>query len=200
MSGIIHGMGHSREDKARSHQRIVEIAARRFRESGTTGPGVAELMQAAGLTHGGFYKHFGSRDDLVAEAVQRALGENDGVLAELLDQADDPLVAFVDWYASAAHRDNPGSGCAVVALGADVPRSDERVQQAYTARVQRYLTLLEGLLGDRRRAAAALSTLVGSVLVARGVGPGALSEEILAAARDAVTSSRTGAVGAAEAE
>jgi TetR/AcrR family transcriptional regulator, transcriptional repressor for nem operon len=82
----------------------------------------------------------------------------------------------------------------VVALGADVPRSDPRVQAAYTAQVQRYLTLLEGLLGDRRRAAAALGTLVGSVLVARAVGPGALSEEILAAARDAVTTSaRAGA-------
>ena len=71
MSGIIHGMGHSREDKARSHQRIVEIAARRFRESGTTGPGVAELMQEAGLTHGGFYKHFGSRDELIGRASCR---------------------------------------------------------------------------------------------------------------------------------
>ena len=194
MSGIIHGMGHSREDKARSHQRIVEIAARRFRESGTTGPGVAELMQAAGLTHGGFYKHFGSRDDLVAEAVQRALVENEGVLAGLLAEADDPLVALVNWYASAEHRDGPGSGCAVVALGADVPRSDPRVQAAYTAQVQRYLARLESLLGDRRRAAAALGTLVGSVLVARAVGPGELSEEILEAARDAVTASaRAGA-------
>ena len=189
MSGIIHGMGHSREDKARSHQRIVEIAARRIRESGTSGPGVADLMRAAGLTHGGFYKHFGSRDDLVAEAVQQALAENDGVLGTLLSEASDPLATFVDWYTSAEHRDSPGTGCAVVSLGADVPRSDLRVQAAYAAQVQRYLDRLEGLLGDRRRAAAALSTLVGSVLVARAVGPGALSEEILQAARDAVTTS-----------
>ena len=65
-------MGHSRDDKARSHERIVEIAAARLRESGTAGPGVAELMKAAGLTHGGFYRHFKSRDDLVAAAVERA--------------------------------------------------------------------------------------------------------------------------------
>ena len=175
-------MGHSREDKARSHQRIVEIAARRFRESGTTGPGVAELMQAAGLTHGGFYKHFGSRDDLVAEAVQRALVENEGVLAVCWPRRTTRWSPVVDWYASAEHRDGPGTGCAVVALGADVPRSDPRVQAAYTAQVQRYLARLESLLGDRRRAAAALGTLVGSVLVARAVGPGALSEEILEAA------------------
>lgn len=191
MSSIIHHMGHSREDKARSHQRIVEIAARRFRESGLDGPGVAELMQAAGLTHGGFYKHFGSRDDLVAEAVQRALTEREAEVTTLLDDAADPLAAFVDWYASTEHRDSPGAGCGVVALGADAARANPRVRAAYTAQVQRYLDRLEALLGDRQRAAAALGTLVGSVLVARAVGPGPLSEEILRAARTAVTASRT---------
>src|SRR4029079_9957241 len=83
MSSIIHGMGHSREDKARSHERIVEIAAARLRESGTAGPGGGELMKEAGLTHGGFYKHFGSRDDLVAEAVERALRENEEFMTTL---------------------------------------------------------------------------------------------------------------------
>jgi TetR/AcrR family transcriptional regulator, transcriptional repressor for nem operon len=189
MSGIIHVMGHSRDDKARSHERIVEIAAARLRESGTAGPGVAELMKAAGLTHGGFYKHFGSRDDLVAEAVERALRDNEGFMTTLTAGAADAhaaLRAFVDWYTSAEHRDAPGAGCAVVAFGADAPRADERVRTAYTGQVQRYLMHLEALLGDRRRAAAALSTLVGAVLVARGVGPGELSDEILARARESV--------------
>ena len=131
MSAIIHVMGHSRQDKARNHERVVEIAAVRMRESGTAGPGVAELMQEAGLTHGGFYKHFGSRDDLVAEAVTRAMTDNDAAVTELLAGADDPLAAFVDWYAAAAHRDAPGTGCAVVALGADAPRADPRVRAAY---------------------------------------------------------------------
>src|SRR5690348_3114780 len=170
MSSIIHGMGHSREDKARSHERIVEIAAARLRESGTAGPGVAELMKEAGLTHGGFYKHFGSRDDLVADAADPR----------------DALETFVDWYASPEHRDSPAAGCAVVAFGADAPRADRRVRTAYTGQVERYLTHLETLLGDRERAAAALSTLVGAVLVARGIGPGELSDEILAAARETV--------------
>jgi TetR/AcrR family transcriptional repressor of nem operon len=196
MSSIIHHMGHSREDKARSHQRIVDIAARRFRESGLDGPGVAELMKEAGLTHGGFYKHFGSRDDLVAEAVQRALTEREAEVADLMEAAADPLAAFVDWYASVEHRDGPGTGCGVVALGADAARADPRVRAAYAGQVRRYLDRLETLLGDRRRAAAALGTLVGSVLVARAVGPGPLSEEILAAARDAVTGSRASGVDA----
>jgi TetR/AcrR family transcriptional repressor of nem operon len=164
MSSIIHGMGHSRDDKARSHERIVEIAAARLRESGTTGPGVAE-------------------------AVERALRENEGFVTTLTAGAADARTAlelFVDWYTSAEHRDTPGAGCAVVAFGADAPRADQRVRAAYAGQVERYLTHLEALLGDRARAAAALSTLVGAVLVARGIGPGASSEEILAAAREAV--------------
>jgi TetR/AcrR family transcriptional repressor of nem operon len=189
MSRIIHVMGHSRDEKARSHERIVEIAAARLRESGTAGPGVAELMKAAGLTHGGFYKHFDSRDDLVAEAVERALGDNEGFMTTLMAGAADEHAAlglFVDWYTSAEHRDTPSAGCAVVAFGADAPRADERVRAAYTGQVQRYLVHLEALLGDREWAATALSTLVGAVLVARAVGPGELSDEVLAAARGSV--------------
>jgi TetR/AcrR family transcriptional repressor of nem operon len=189
MSSIIHGMGHSRDDKARSHERIVEIAAARLRESGTAGPGVAELMKAAGLTHGGFYKHFGSREDLVAEAVERALRDNEGFVTALTAGAADARTAlelFVNWYASAEHRDTPSAGCAVVAFGADAPRADPRVRASYAGQVERYLAHLEALLGDRSRAAAALSTLVGAVLVARGIGPGELSDEILAAAREGV--------------
>jgi TetR/AcrR family transcriptional repressor of nem operon len=189
MSGIIHVMGHSRDDKARSHERIVGIAAARLRESGTAGPGVAELMKAAGLTHGGFYKHFDSRDDLVAEAVDRALRDNDGFMTTLRAGAADAHAAlglFVDWYTSAEHRDTPGAGCAVVSFGADAPRADQRVRMAYIGQVQRYLVHLEALLGDRKRAAAALSALVGAVLVARAVGPCELSDEILAAARESV--------------
>jgi TetR/AcrR family transcriptional regulator, transcriptional repressor for nem operon len=189
MSSIIHVMGHSRDDKARSHERIVEIAAARMRESGTAGPGVAELMKAAGLTHGGFYKHFDSRDELVAEAVERALHDNEGVMAGLVAGATDARAAlelFVDWYTSAEHRDTPGSGCAVVSFGADAPRADQRVRSSYTGQVQRYLVHLEELLGDRKRAVTALSTLVGAVLVARAVSPGELSDEILAGARESV--------------
>src|SRR6476619_8569196 len=156
MSPIIHGMGHSRDDKARSHERIVEIAAARLRESGTAGPGVAELMKAAGLTHGGFYKHFGSRDDLVAEAVERALADSEPRLVEIAAGAEDPLAAFADAYVSTAHRDDPASGCGVAALGTDMPRVGGPAQEAYRAQVERYLAHLEPLLGgddDARRRA-----------------------------------------------
>ena len=121
-------MRHSREEKARTHERIVELASQRIRESGMESPGVAEIMQAAGLTHGGFYKHFDSRDDLIAEAAERAYEAADRTVHELTDDAEDPLGAFVDWYVSARHRDDPGAGCPVVALGDDVQRGNERVR------------------------------------------------------------------------
>jgi TetR/AcrR family transcriptional repressor of nem operon len=187
-------MRNSKEDMARNHERIVEVAAGRIRESGTAGPGVAEIMQAAGLTHGGFYKHFGSRDDLIAEAVDRALADSNAGLHEVTDDAEDPLGAFVDWYASTEHADDPATGCAVVALGTDMPQSDARVRAAYREQVKRYLANLERLLGDgddaRRRATVALSTLVGGVLVARALDDEALSEEILRDVREAVKAAR----------
>jgi TetR/AcrR family transcriptional repressor of nem operon len=187
-------MGFSRQDKAEHHERIVEIASARIRESGTAAPGVAEIMRAAGLTHGGFYKHFDSRDDLVAEAVDRTFADGQRAIAAITDDAEDPLGALVDWYASAEHRDDPATGCGIVALGADVLRGEDRVRSAYREQVERYLDHLERLLGGdadaRARATVALSTLVGAVLIARAIDDPALSDEILRNARDAVKSPR----------
>ncbi len=184
---------HSQEEKAKSHERIVDIAAARIREAGTAAPSVAEIMEAAGLTHGGFYKHFASRDDLVAEAVQRTFDDSQKATAAVIDGADDPLAAFVDWYVSADHRDNPASGCGVVALGAEAAHADGRVRAAYTEQVKRYLAQLEEFLAAetgadedadadpeaRRQATVMLATLVGAVLVARAVDDPALSDEII---------------------
>lgn len=182
------GMGHSQKDKEKNHAEIVEVAAQKMRESGTEGPGVAEIMKAAGLTHGGFYKHFDSRDDLVAEAVEEAVAQSREGFTSITEGAADPLAAFVDWYLSPGHRDDPGSGCAVVALGADAARADERVRATYTGQVERYIAQMEELLGGegedvRRRAIAAVSEMVGALLIARAVDDEDLSEEILAAAR-----------------
>jgi TetR/AcrR family transcriptional repressor of nem operon len=186
-------MGHSQTEKARNHERIVDIAAAQVRESGTDNPGVADIMRAAGLTHGGFYKHFASRDELIAEAVERSFAESELAVAEVTDDAEDPVAAFVDWYVSAQHRDHPASGCSVVALGAEAPRSADRVRAAYTQQVKRYLSHLEKMLGDgrreaRREASVMLSTLVGSVLLARAVDDKTLSDEILTNVRDALKS------------
>ena len=192
MIAIIHtAMRHSKEDKAASHERIVAIAAARIREAGTEQPGVAEIMRAAGLTHGGFYKHFGSRDELIVEAVERALTDSESRVPELTAGAEDPLAAFADAYVSAAHRDDPASGCGVVALGTDMPRVGGSAQEAYRAQVERYLAHLQELLeGDddatRRRATVTLSAMVGAVMIARALGPTARSDEILRDVREAV--------------
>jgi TetR/AcrR family transcriptional regulator, transcriptional repressor for nem operon len=183
-------MRQSREEKAKTHERIVQTASARIREAGMEGPAVAEIMQAAGLTHGGFYKHFGSRDDLIAEAAQRAFDEADHSVHELTDEADDPLAAFVDWYVSEEHRDHPADGCPVVALSGDVRRGDDRVRAAYRRQVERYLDHLERFLGGgadaRRRATVAVSALVGSLALARALDDEALSTEILENVRQAL--------------
>jgi TetR/AcrR family transcriptional repressor of nem operon len=200
MSAIIQfAMRHSKEDKAASHERIVNTAAARIRESGTDQPGVAEIMRAAGLTHGGFYKHFESREELIEEAVERALTENQKTVAQMVYEADDPLAAFADWYVSTAHRDDPAHGCGVVALGADVRRVGGVAQDAYRAQVDRYLAYLQSLLdGDdedsRKRANVTLSAMVGAVMIARALGPTPRSDELLRDVRGAVRERRLLAV------
>jgi TetR/AcrR family transcriptional repressor of nem operon len=190
-------MGHSQTEKTRNHDRIVEVAARRIREAGTEAPGVAEIMAGAGLTHGGFYKHFGSRDELIAEAAAHTYAESERAAQQVIDGADDPLAAFVDWYLSAKHRDDPGSGCSVVALGNDVPRAGGELRTGYTEQVRRYLLRLDELFGTdgaRRPSAAAtaaLATLAGAVLVARAVDDSELSDRILRDARAAVIAQRS---------
>jgi TetR/AcrR family transcriptional repressor of nem operon len=180
----------SQTEKAASHERIVQAAATQIRERGVEQPAVAEIMHAAGLTHGGYYKHFASRDALVADATARAMTENMTAIEALVSGAEDPLAAFVDWYVSEAHRDDPGHGCGVVALGNDAARSDA-VQAAYRTQVERYLDLLSELTGgddaDRRaRAAVMLSTLVGAILIARALGDTPISDALLADVRSHV--------------
>jgi TetR/AcrR family transcriptional regulator, transcriptional repressor for nem operon len=189
-------MRHSKQDKAASHERIVAIAAARIRESGTEQPGVAEIMRAAGLTHGGFYKHFGSRDELIAEAVERALTDSQSRMPWITAGAEDPLAAFADAYLSATHRDDPATGCGVVALGTDMARVGGPAQDAYRGQVERYLAYLERLLaGDddddaRRRAIVTLSAMVGAVMISRALGPTPRSDEILRDVREAVRERR----------
>lgn len=186
-------MGHSKANKEQSHARIVQTAAARFREEGVDGVGVSDLMKEAGLTHGGFYRHFASRDELVAEAVESALSDGSrAVEAVAASKASRQVVAatLVDAYLSTAHRDSLATSCAVTTLAGDVARSNERARAAYTQQVNAYLDLLANLAaaekskGKRAKAIAALSSLVGAVSLSRAVNDEALSREILKAAAD----------------
>ncbi len=183
-------MGHSRAEKEETHRRIVGIAAQRFREAGLDGVGVADLMKEAGLTVGGFYKHFRSRDDLVLEAIAAALaGWQDRVEAGEASGTPLTLEGLLEEYLSAAHRDSPGTGCAVATLAGDVSRSSEQARALYTEQVIRNIALVGKLLGGedpaaaRARAILVLSALAGALSLSRAVSDEALSLEILTSVR-----------------
>lgn len=182
-------MRHSKAEKAKTHKRIVAIASKRFREEGLAGIGIADLMKEAGLTVGGFYKHFPSRDALVAEAVGCAL--------ELWKRQVDAATAggppvtyesLVDEYLSEAHRDHPGAGCPVGALAGDLARSDKRTRAVVSRKIRDNLELLATLIrkanktdesSARSQAILTYCALVGAIGMARAVSDEELSREIL---------------------
>ncbi|HEX4617595.1 MAG TPA: TetR/AcrR family transcriptional regulator [Stellaceae bacterium] len=178
----------SREKFAESRERILAVAAKLFREKGFDGIGLADIMKAAGLTHGGFYRHFGSKDDLEAQAIGVALATTTADWSRLIEHAAArPLSALTDEYLSPRHRDDPGKGCALAALGADVARQGERVRSAFTAGLKPFLQLLSNTIPGRskavrrRKAIATMAELIGTLILARAVDDTALSDEILAA-------------------
>jgi TetR/AcrR family transcriptional regulator, transcriptional repressor for nem operon len=178
----------SREKFAESRKRILEAAATLFREKGFDGVGLADIMEAAGLTHGGFYGHFGSKEDLQAQALSLALARSATGWSQLVDSAAArPLSALAGQYLSSYYRDNRGEGCPIAALGADTAREGERVRSAFTAGLEPFLALLSNAIPGRskaqrrRKAIATLAEMVGAIILARAVNDPALSDEILAA-------------------
>ncbi|HEY4240452.1 MAG TPA: TetR/AcrR family transcriptional regulator [Kofleriaceae bacterium] len=161
-----------------------------FRERGLDGVGLAELMERANLTHGGFYRHFTSRDALITEAVEAALADGSAIANAIASHPKSTIGPLIDAYSSLAHRDHVAASCAVTTLANDVARSNENTRTAYTTQVERYIALIERLVAHlplkKRRAAAvaALATLVGAVSMARAVNDPTLSREILKSAAD----------------
>ena len=182
-------MRHSKTEKENTHKRIVAVAAKKFREEGLAGIGIADLMKEAGLTVGGFYKHFKSRDALVAEAIGSALE----IWKDRIDAADagGPRItyeALVDDYLSEAHRNYPGVGCPVGALAGDLARSDKRTRAVVTRKIRDNVELLATLIRDtnktdkdtaRSRAVMTYCAMVGAISMARAVSDKELSREIL---------------------
>jgi TetR/AcrR family transcriptional repressor of nem operon len=150
-------------------------------------------MKQAGLTHGGFYRHFDSREALVAEATERALSQGSARAVAAADLGGKRgYIAVVNGYLSAQHRDHPETGCAVATSAEDVAHIGGPAGTSYTHQVRAYLTVLEGLLDKtespdaRREAVLTLSALVGAVSMARAVDDPALSDQILADAAAAL--------------
>lgn len=183
----------SRKQADRNREHVIEVASRLFRERGFEGIGVADLMKEAGLTHGGFYGQFKSKEDLKVEASRRALSRNKDRWAQVLAETpSDKLAALARFYLSDAHRDRRGEGCALAALGGETPRYSPELQAAFKDGIEGYLGLLDEVVpassGEDRRtqSIAALSTMVGALVLSRAVGNEALSQRILSAAADEI--------------
>ena len=176
--------------QARAHrEHILFEAARLLRERGLAGVGVDAITRAAGLTHGSLYSQFGGRQPMVAEALTHGYAQAARASTEI-----DSLDAFVSQYLSIAHRDAPGRGCFMAALGCEMGRQGNEVRHAFTEIVRANVARVGMLLGGQRRsedrALATVATLVGALVLARGVDDGELSERLLAAARTAVLTDR----------
>jgi TetR/AcrR family transcriptional repressor of nem operon len=178
-------MGHSQEDKAASRTKIVAAAAHRIRESGLTGFSIADVMKDAELTHGGFYGHFESRDELVAAALSQALLQSKVVYDS---QAQLSLKQIVTQYLSREHRDAPSKGCAVVALGSEVRRSDAETRAVMDAHLTQYFQKISAVLGsdDHELAIPIVCMLNGALNLSRLIDDKALSDKVLKQAQDLI--------------
>ena len=187
-------MRYSREHKLETHARIVKKASVRLREKGAHGIGVADLMKEAGLTHGGFYAHFDSREALVIEAFGYAMDRAAERWRKVVEQTppDKRFSTIVEGYLTPLHRDDPGNGCAIPTLGAEIARESPKTRKAFAAKLERMIDMLAEQIPQvprkaaRKQAMAAIATMMGTLVLARVAGNGDFSDEILGAGRDAV--------------
>jgi TetR/AcrR family transcriptional repressor of nem operon len=199
-------MRYSREHKLETHARIVKKASVRLREKGAHGIGVADLMKDAGLTHGGFYAHFDSREALVIEAFAFAMDRGTERWRKLAAQTppDKRLATIVSSYLTTVHRDDPGHGCAIPTLGAEIARESPKTRKAFAAKLEQMVEMLADQIPEvprkaaRKQAMAAIATMMGTLVLARIAGTGGFSDEILGAGRDAVLDRATASKPAAK--
>lgn len=167
----------SREQMVENHRRILDVASRLFRDRGFEAVSVAEVMKAAGLTHGGFYGHFASKDDLVAQTLEYVLAVD--------ASSEGGLGAFIDDYLSPRRRDDVADGCPTAALAADVRRQTPAARAAMTEGIRSQLDRLGGALpgldaaAGRQAAIGSWAAMVGAVILARAIDDPSLSDEIL---------------------
>ncbi len=186
-------MRYSREHKQETHARIVRKASVRLRERGAHGVGVADLMKEAGLTHGGFYAHFDSRDALLIEALTYAMDRSLEHWRKVASETppEKRLAMIVETYLRPMHRDDPGHGCAITSLGAEIARESPKTRKAFAAKVEQLIDLMADQIPDlprkaaRKQAAGLLATMMGTLVLARIAGSGDFSDDIMQAGREA---------------
>ena len=187
-------MRYSKEHKQETHARIVKKASVRLREKGAHGIGVADLMKEAGLTHGGFYAHFDSREALVIEAFAYAMDRANERWRKMAEQTppEKRFSAIVEAYLTPVHRDDPGHGCAIPTLGAEIARESPKTRKAFAAKLEQMIEMLADQIPEvprkaaRKQAMGAIATMMGTLVLARIAGSGEFSDEILGAGRAAV--------------
>jgi TetR/AcrR family transcriptional regulator, transcriptional repressor for nem operon len=187
-------MRYSESHKQETHEKLVKIAAEMLREKGPEGFAVAELMEEAGLTHGGFYAHFESKEACVAEALREIFAQ----LSQRVERAIEglpprhALATIIDIYVSQKHRDNPADGCPVTSLNSDMPRQPQAIRDVFDKGVKSMVATMKKRLAAAHikdaesLAPAVLSAVVGAVALSRAVDDKTLSDELLVAARDGI--------------
>jgi TetR/AcrR family transcriptional repressor of nem operon len=177
----------SKEKAAQNHQHILTAATRLFREHGIHATGVDAITKEAGLTHGSLYSQFGSKETIAVEAIRFAVTRSKHLWQRVVERkpGTQAFRSIVEGYLSREHRDEPGQGCIIAALGADIARQPHRVREAFTKELRDTFELLAQLIPSddpsRRSddAIAALSSMVGALILARAVNDEALAERIL---------------------
>lgn len=178
-------MRYSQDHKAQTHQRIIKEASARFRRDGIGATGLQPLMKALGLTHGGFYSHFKSKDELVEKALQAAGSELDGLCAELFAQAR-PLEAFIDSYLSEWHKTSPHEGCPLPTMSSEMGLRGQASSTTDAVLNARLEQIKQSLNNENAadESIVIMSTLVGALLLSRSVENPALAQRILDVTRE----------------
>ena len=187
-------MRKSKQEALRTRERIVAAASAEFRQHGIVATGLADLMASAGLTHGGFYKHFQSKDELIAEAASAAIATSTEAMKTVGSERPgvEGLKKVVAKYLAADHRDDPGEGCPFAALGAELARCEEKTRDAATQGLRDYVGVLASHLDSpnpgeaKNRAMAIFATMVGALILARIANDRKLSQAFLRNAQEMI--------------
>jgi TetR/AcrR family transcriptional regulator, transcriptional repressor for nem operon len=180
-------MRRTKAEKQQTHTRIVDVAAQHFCADGIKEVGIADLMEEAGLTHGGFYAHFQNKEALIAEVCMARSENTLQKIQRVVEHAPEgeELSAIIDFYLTAAHRDHPETGCIMPALAADVTRHSAKAREAFTQAFKNFLVQIEPFIpqtetaNQRDQALALLAGMVGTILLARLIDEPDLSDQLL---------------------
>ncbi len=190
-------MRYDAEHKATTHRRIVKGASRQLRKKGLNGPAVATLMKASGLTHGGFYKHFSSRDDLVVEAIEESLRELTQTMIDAAERGGSraPWKSMIESYLSIERCDGADRGCPIAALAPDIARTPPAMKQRMSAAILKFreglIPLMPGRTSEERSSnfLMIITTMVGTIAIARTMPELAVRQAILNTVRDRLLAS-----------